>query len=193
MVLFPDQTAERYGFTSLRAERMAMVLPALRARVLDIGAGDNVLIKLYRNHAEALGQSPGQAAASVGVDVVDWGTDCVLIESSDQLPFPDASFDTITFVACINHIPEREAALVEARRVLRPGGRVVLTMIGRLIGTAGHKIWWYSEDKHRDIAAEELMGMDRSEIETLLRKAGFGRIAVSKFGYGLNRLYVAER
>ena len=33
-------------------------------------------------------------------------------------------------------------------------------MIGRLIGDVGHAIWWYSEDKHRDIAEGEVMGID---------------------------------
>jgi len=192
MVLLPDDVSERYGLTSLRAERMAAVLPELRGRVLDVGAGDNVLIKLYRKHAHALGQKPEDAQASVGVDVVDWGADCVLIKSCHTFPFPDASFDTVTFIACINHIPERRAALVEARRVLRPGGRVVLTMIGKAIGDIGHKLWWYSEDKHRHVAENEVMGIDPEEVQRLLREAGLSRIEVRAFVYGLNRLYVAE-
>jgi SAM-dependent methyltransferase len=192
MMLMPDHVSERYGLTSLRAERMAAVLPELRGRLLDVGAGDNVLVKLYRRHAVSLARNVPDAEASLGVDVVDWGSDCVIIESAGRLPFPDASFDTVSFIACINHIPERRAALAEAGRVLRPGGRVVLTMIGRLVGDVGHMIWWYSEDKHREVAEGELMGMDREEVETLLRDAGFSRIEVRGFVYGLNRLFIAE-
>jgi ubiquinone/menaquinone biosynthesis C-methylase UbiE len=99
----------------------------------------------------------------------------------------------VSFIACINHIPERRAAIAEAKRVLRARGRVVLTMIGRLIGEIGHKIWWYSEDKHREVAKGELMGMDPDEVEALLRDAGFSRIQVHGFVYGLNRLFIAER
>ena len=48
MVLLPDSQSERLHLTSLRAERYAAVLPELRGRILDIGAGDNALVRLYR-------------------------------------------------------------------------------------------------------------------------------------------------
>ncbi len=43
------------------------------------------------------------------------------------LPFPDASFDTIVSFETIEHVAAQEAFLDEARRVLRPGGLVVLS------------------------------------------------------------------
>src|SRR4051812_30502224 len=88
MILLPDSQSERLHLTSLRAERYAAVLPALRGRVLDVGAGDNALIRLYR---KAPGHSVS-AAASIGVDVVDWGGDTLKIASSDSLPFEDGTF-----------------------------------------------------------------------------------------------------
>ena len=188
MIFLPDHQSERLHLTSLRAERLARVLPVLDGRILDVGAGDNMLINLHRK------SSPNDRAdQSVGVDVVDWGGDCMILPDCSRLPFPDASFDTVCFVACINHIPERSEALKEARRVLRPGGRIVLTMIGRFIGGIGHAIWWYSEDKHREIADGEVMGMDRAEIRQLLSSAGFSRPREQTFLYGLNTLYVANR
>lgn len=42
------------------------------------------------------------------------------------LPFPDASFDGVTGHSFLYLIPDRMKALSEARRVLRPGGRIVL-------------------------------------------------------------------
>ena len=189
MVLLPDGTCERLHLTSLRAERFASVLPQLKGRVLDVGAGDNLLVKTYR---AAMGPGDRAAAESVGVDVVDWGADCVILESAARMPFPDASFDTVCFIACLNHIPERKEALQESIRVLRPGGRVVATMIGRLIGKVGHALWWYSEDKHRDVHEEEEMGLDDREMLSLLRDAGFRVTRSRGFVYGLNRLYVAE-
>ena len=188
MALLPDHVCEKLGTTSLRGERLAAVLPELRGRLLDIGAGDNVLIKLYRSMAPE-----GESNDSIGVDVVDWGSDCMLIDSSARLPFAEASFDTVSFVACLNHIPERREALQEARRILRPGGRVIVTMIGRWIGAVGHKVWWYSEDKHREIDAHEEPGLDRSEVLSLLRDANFTKVRVSTFLYGLNTLYVASK
>ena len=192
MVVLPDHLSERLHTTSLRAERFATVLPEMRGRCLDIGAGDNMLISLYRSQAARLGVDAEDAAASTGVDVVDWGSGCTIVDSSDNLPFEDGSFDTVCYIACINHIPERREALIEARRVLRPGGRVLITMIGRFIGTIGHAIWWYSEDKHRHVDEEEEMGMDKGEILSLLDQTGYPNVAVKPFFYGLNTLFVAQ-
>lgn len=192
MVLLPDAQNERLHLTSFRAERYAAVLPELKGCVLDVGAGDNTLIRLYRKQQAGTGAEDA-ARQSVGVDVVDWGADTQLVPSSDRLPFEDASFDTVCFVACLNHIPERIGALKEAHRVLRPGGRVVATMIGRLIGDVGHAIWWYSEDKHRDVAEGEVMGIDAKEMLRLLEQAGFRQVTTRRFVYGLNFLYLATR
>lgn len=189
MILLPDTQNERLHLTSLRAERYAAVLPELKGRVLDIGAGDNTLIKMHRR------RHPGDAAAqaSVGVDVVDWGGELVLIKSSDELPFEDNSFDTVAFIACLNHIPERIGAMREAARVLKPGGRVVATMIGKLIGDVGHAIWWYSEDKQRDVAEGEVMGIDPAGMKKLFTDAGLVDIRVRRFVYGLNYLYSGRK
>jgi ubiquinone/menaquinone biosynthesis C-methylase UbiE len=43
------------------------------------------------------------------------------------LPFPDSSFDVITAVECIFHFPSRRTFFGEARRVLRPGGRLTVS------------------------------------------------------------------
>ena len=192
MVVLPDTSSERLHLTSLRAERLAQVLPHLRGRLLDIGAGDNALVRLYRQRADVLGIEPAAAAASIGADVIDWGGDTVRIEHSAALPFPDASFDTVSYIACLNHIPERAEALVEARRVLRPGGRVVATMIGKVIGRIGHALWWYSEDKHRTVDEHEEMGLDDRDMQALFEKAGYRLVAHRRFVYRLNHLYVFE-
>jgi hypothetical protein len=42
------------------------------------------------------------------------------------MPFADASFDKVLAVECIFHFPSRERFFAEARRVLRPGGRLTL-------------------------------------------------------------------
>jgi ubiquinone/menaquinone biosynthesis C-methylase UbiE len=48
-----------------------------------------------------------------------------------SLPYPDASFDGAYLVTVLGEIPDHEAALRELRRVVRPGGRLV---VGELFG-----------------------------------------------------------
>ncbi len=76
----------------------------------------------------------------------------------DQLPFPSASFDVITCLEAIEHIPARAAAafLAECCRILRPGGILVLSTPlrhgGRHSGNPWHFIE-YSEDEIRSLLA----------------------------------------
>jgi ubiquinone/menaquinone biosynthesis C-methylase UbiE len=52
------------------------------------------------------------------------GMDGVSVRRADatELPFPDASFDTVVSCLMLHHVIDWPAALSEARRVLRPGG-----------------------------------------------------------------------
>ncbi len=47
--------------------------------------------------------------------------------SATALPFDDNSFDGIWTVSALEHVPEPEKALMELRRVLRPGGVILLS------------------------------------------------------------------
>jgi len=47
-----------------------------------------------------------------------------VVGDMEALPFPDESFDATLFVAALHHVPDALPALREARRVLRPGGRL---------------------------------------------------------------------
>ena len=179
LVLFDQNWLPRFGWTTLEEERLAAVLPHIHGRLLDVGAGTNTLVRTYGD--------------GVGVDVFEWEGGAQVVEDTSNLPFPDDSFDSITFVACLNHIPYRDAALREARRLVRPGGRLVITMISPLLGDVGHAIWWYSEDKHRGgMLPGELGGMSTRDILRLCEQAGFRLRLHRRFVYGMNNLYVFE-
>jgi len=91
---------------------------------LDIGSGDGSLIQLLQRHfalkscacdyTDALMELPGQA-----VDVVDL--------DYNILPYPDGSFNLITFTEVIEHLENHRHALREIHRVLKPGGIVIVT------------------------------------------------------------------
>ena len=50
---------------------------------------------------------------------------------ASRLPVPDASVDAVALVSMLHHVPDWPDALAEARRVVRPGGRVALVAFGR--------------------------------------------------------------
>jgi len=98
-------------------------------RHLDIGCGPGTFI----------GTLPG-SIESVGVDIakpqVDYAnehyrTDGHRFEvvAPGRLPFEDTSFDAVTIIEIIEHLtaPDCETLVQEARRVLTPGGTLILT------------------------------------------------------------------
>lgn len=82
--------------------------------VLDIGAGDGQLLRELARR--------GHAGRVVGIDPTPGpGVQPAHVEA---LPFPDTSFDVVLFARVLAHLPDQARALAEARRVLRPSGRV---------------------------------------------------------------------
>jgi SAM-dependent methyltransferase len=180
LLLFDQKWLPLFGWTTLEEERVAAVLPFLEGRVLDIGAGNNPLINAYKN--------------GVGVDVFDWGSGIIVVEDSANLPFENSSFDTVTFLACLNHIPNRSKTIIEAKRLLKPNGKIIVTMIDPILGGVGHILWWYSEDKKRGGMKEgELSGMWGNDIDKLMHESGFNIETHKRFVYGMNNIYIYKR
>lgn len=50
-----------------------------------------------------------------------------VVDADKQLPFPQSSFDAITCIDAINHLPNRPRVLADWARLLKPGGRVLFT------------------------------------------------------------------
>lgn len=180
--LLSREQSLRWGLTPIDDERVVMALRYVRGRVLDVGCGGNLFVRSYGD--------------GVGVDVVHWEGCDQVIKDAAKLPFEDASFDTVSFLACLNHIPNREEALIEARRVLKPDrqGQVLLTMIPPRLGVLIH---WLrgshdADQKCRRIDhSKELLGMSSRQIRDLLSVAGFRLIRRRRFCFGTNSLYVA--
>jgi ubiquinone/menaquinone biosynthesis C-methylase UbiE len=52
-----------------------------------------------------------------------------LADASGRLPYEDSSFDAAYLSSVLGEIPDREGTLLELRRVLRPGGRLVVAEV----------------------------------------------------------------
>jgi len=161
----------------LEAWRARIVRPWLKGRLLDIACGYNNLV---RGHGQG-----------VGVDVHPWQGIDVRIGDAARLPFPTATFDTVSIIAALNHIPNRVEALREARRVLRTDGRLLVTMIGPSTGRIAHLLFRHDEDERGGMVAGELDGMPPAQVRATLREGGFAVEREVPFQFGLNRLYVA--
>ncbi len=113
--------------------RLAKVAPAghVYPKVLEIGCGTGFFV-LNLAQAGVVGEA---WCADIATGMVETALahaerlgvrahGCVA--DAEALPFEDGSFDLVVGHAVAHHLPDVSAALAEARRVLRPGGRLVI-------------------------------------------------------------------
>lgn len=60
---------------------------------------------------------------------------------AEKLPFPDMSFDAYTIAFCLRNVTRIDAALEEARRVLKPGGRFLCLEFSRVVVPVLDKVY----------------------------------------------------
>lgn len=109
----------------------------------------------------------------------------VAIEPADAsaLGFDDASFDAVVSLIMLHHVGDWRAAVAEAARVLRLGGR----LIGYDLTRSGPAAWRDRVDR----AHHELVAAD--ELRTELGHAGFTDVHVDKGLVGLVARFSAEK
>ncbi len=166
-----------------RLEKMRIneVLPHLEGNLLDIGCGNNKLTKVY--------------GKGIGVDVFDWGNVDMIVEDSSRINLKDSTFNTITIIAALNHIPNREKVITECHRLLQIDGKVIITMIPPIISTIWHFLRrpWDIDQTERGMKEGELYGMRKKEIIELFEANHFKLIKNSSFMYGVNQLYIFQK
>ena len=86
-------------------------------RVLDVGSGDRPYDALFTGAGVTAFDVPGNPRAD-------------LHGSIDAIPVEDASFDAVLCLQVLEHVPDPGAAVRELRRVVKPGGRVLLSTHG---------------------------------------------------------------
>jgi ubiquinone/menaquinone biosynthesis C-methylase UbiE len=74
---------------------------------------------------------------------------------AQDLPFPDESFDTVVCTLSLCNVPDDRRAMAEMKRVLRPGGRLLLldhiraaSGLGRAVQKAVEVVWVRLEGEH---------------------------------------------
>ena len=92
-------------------------------RVVELGLGTGVIANGLRPHGiEVLGFDLSEAMLRRAVDRIG---NRVAVADVDELPIADDAVDTACFVWVLQLVPDPLATLVEAARVVRPGGRVI--------------------------------------------------------------------
>jgi ubiquinone/menaquinone biosynthesis C-methylase UbiE len=128
--LLTDYSRQAQRYDDTRSASPSVLRPLREAlkgapgrRLADIGGGTgNYALALRREGWEPVvvdrsAEMLARAAAK-GLETVE--------ADAQRLPFADGSFDAATMISMLHHVEDRGAALAEARRILRNGGRLVL-------------------------------------------------------------------
>ncbi|MDO9011174.1 MAG: bifunctional demethylmenaquinone methyltransferase/2-methoxy-6-polyprenyl-1,4-benzoquinol methylase UbiE [Gallionella sp.] len=115
-------------------KRFAVGVSGVRAggRVLDVAGGSADLSRLF---LKAVGSSGQVVLTDINNAMLRVGRDRLLDEGiatpttqcdAEHLPFPDNYFDCVSIAFGLRNVTHKEAALREMKRVLKPGGRVIV-------------------------------------------------------------------
>jgi SAM-dependent methyltransferase len=111
----------------------------------------------------------GVVGAMLEADEVPAGTEWGTVNGDAlNLPFADASFDVIVASEVLEHLWATEWAMAELVRVLRPGGRMAVTVPSEL----PERLCWALDRGYHDVPGGHVRIFKRKDLEARLIRAG---------------------
>ncbi len=162
---------------AVRVRERTYELLGAAAEIVDVGCGGGRAVHELGARAVGVDHDP----ATVAIARARYPGSRFHVADAHALPFPDASLDGYRAERVI-HVLDAPRALAEARRVLRPGGRLVL---------AGHDWDLFAVDSSLPEVTRRVVHARADQIADpraarrahhLLREAGFADVATEVFG-----------
>src|SRR5215211_4389296 len=130
-----------------------------RARILDVGCGTGANLLLLAKYGDGEGVDVSEDALAF---CRERGLEKVKLGAGEELPYDDGTFDLVTAFDVVEHMDNDLAGLREMRRVLRPGGRVLLFVPAFMF------LWGLQDDVSNHRRRYRL-----PELQRVLERAGF--------------------
>jgi len=130
-----------------------------RPRILDVGCGTGANLLMLSQYGDAEGVDISEDALAF---CHERGLANVKLGAGEELPYDDGTFDLVTALDVVEHMDDDLAGLREMRRVLRPGGRVLLFVPTFMF------LWGVQDDVSHHRRRYRL-----AELRRVLERAGF--------------------
>ncbi|MGN6281549.1 bifunctional demethylmenaquinone methyltransferase/2-methoxy-6-polyprenyl-1,4-benzoquinol methylase UbiE [Frateuria sp.] len=183
-------------------------------RVLDLAGGTGDIAALLKpvvgGEGEVVVGDINAAMLGVGRDRM---TDRGLVSglrwaqmNAECLPFPDNSFDAVTMAFGLRNVTDKDKALADICRVLKPGGRALVLefsrvqseLFGRLYDFHSFKVlpklgrlFAGDADSYQYLAESIRKHPDQQTLKAMMETAGFGRVEVRNLTNGIVAIHKA--
>ena len=187
--------------------------------ILDVAGGTGDMARRYAKMARAAQERRGGDDATI--HIIDYNAEmiaagrekgappeiCWAVGDAQRLPLPDASADAYSIAFGIRNVTDVSAALREAKRVLKPGGRFVCLEFSKPTGMALQAVYdawsfkaipqigeWVAGDRESyQYLVESIRRFpDQKTFAGMMEQAGFARVSYSNFTGGVAALHAGR-
>jgi demethylmenaquinone methyltransferase/2-methoxy-6-polyprenyl-1,4-benzoquinol methylase len=196
-----------------KAYAVAVAAPRPGDRVLDVAGGTG---DLARALARRVGPDGCVVLTDINAAMLTAGRDRLVDEGlnlpsvlcdAEALPFAPASFDLVSVAFGLRNMTNKDRALAEMARVLKPGGRLLVLEFSKVAEPLRKPYEWYSfqvlprlgqwvagdGDSYRYLAESIRMHPSQAELKGMMKTAGFGHVDVHNLSAGVVALHVGLR
>ncbi|MCX7671371.1 MAG: methyltransferase domain-containing protein, partial [Anaerolineae bacterium] len=168
-----DELRASYFSDAVREAAIARAYLRPEMHVADVGCGTGFLTAGLAPLVEQVYALDGSAAMldAARRRLAAFANIVYLMTDGGALPLPDASVDAVLANMYLHHCPDPAAAICEMTRILRPGGRLVITDLDR-----------HTHERLRAEMADEWPGFARAEVKAWLRAADLVNVFVGDTG-----------
>jgi demethylmenaquinone methyltransferase/2-methoxy-6-polyprenyl-1,4-benzoquinol methylase len=182
-------------------------------RVLDVAGGTGDLARLF---APRVGPAGSVILTDINASMVSIGRDRladegiivpVVLCDGERLPFASDTFDCVSVAFGLRNMTRKDVALAEMRRVLRPGGRLLVLEFSRVWKPLAPLYDAYSfqvlprlgqavagdGESYRYLAESIRMHPDQETLKAMMNDAGFDRVEYFNLSAGIIALHRAVK
>ena len=195
-------------------KRFTVELSGVRAgsKVLDLAGGTGDLARLFHARVGKTGTvvhtDINGAMLAAGRDkLLNVGIALPTVQcNAEALPFKSGTFDCVSIAFGLRNVTQKEAALVEMRRVLRPGGIALVLEFSRVWAPLAPAYDWYSfnvlprlgkriandEASYRYLAESIRVHPDQHALKATMMETGFDRVDYHNLAAGIVALHIGR-
>ncbi|RYG13871.1 MAG: bifunctional demethylmenaquinone methyltransferase/2-methoxy-6-polyprenyl-1,4-benzoquinol methylase UbiE [Burkholderiales bacterium] len=179
-------------------------------QVLDIAGGTGDLALAFAKKVGSTGRvvhtDINEAMLRTGRDrLLDAGVVLpTMVCDAEKLPFADNHFDLVSVAFGLRNMTDKDAALREMNRVLKPGGKLLVLEFSKVARPLEKAYDWYSfnvlpklgalvagdDSSYRYLAESIRMHPSQDELKSMMKKDGFGHVDYHNLTGGMVALHV---